>query len=108
MKTKKNKRDQCVQWLLKRAGHDAGCRLPVWAVILRCCLRPSMVLVYMAAKVYDPWNDCFSIEGVKISREWFYALKKGPHPSRWFRAVKYEEKNETVILETYIGEHPKT
>jgi|ERR1035437_5391592 hypothetical protein len=72
--------------IFNRLGIQQGQILPRYARVILFILMPSKILLYLAAKVYNPMTDCYNIDGIKVSREWFHGLVTNI-PSPWFRTV---------------------
>ena len=83
-----NKRQHFIWWVFHKCGIQEGQILPRWARGLVFLLMPGKIILYLAAKVYDIQRDCFVIDGVTFSHEFFHAFRKETPPGQWFRVIK--------------------
>jgi hypothetical protein len=82
-----------------------GCYMPWWVRWAFFILMPGTMLSMMAANVYNPMNDVFTIFGHRFSGELFRRLAIDPTPGPWIRVIKRE--NGLIIVEETTKENDR-
>ena len=90
-------------WIVRLLKIPEGSLIPSYIRWIRYVLLPIETLSWrLSTATYDPYSDCFIINGIKISYQFMVHMTETSSKGVWFR---YERKGNTIIRHRrYIDE----
>lgn len=84
-------------WLKCKCHIEEGTRLPKWFLPISFVLNPVNFRLWLGCKYYDPFTDCYTINGYKFTAVFFYWLTQERVSTEWRRVIC--RGNKTISVE---------